>query len=184
MNDCNDYPVRAIPGEEIPRWGKTVLPEEGYLLMAAVQKDQQCGRNLPYLYHLPIGMITPGGNFQANVYSMNGNGARIAVPAGQVRAAYVYNNTPYDVRLASKDGQKAQFIIVGKDEGIDGNYLIQTSSLFTFKSTHGYIPGYTYYLGKDGTPTTDTSYTDGKRQKLFTVIDKLTIAIDIQEERA
>lgn len=185
MDSCNDYPVHAIPGEEIPRWEKTVLPAEGYLLMAAVQKDQQCGRNLPYLYHLPLGMITPGGTFQSNTYSLNGNGSTVVVPEGQIRAGYVYNNSPYDVRLATLDQNSAlmaQFIILSRDEDASGNYLVQSDSMYTFKSGHNYIPGYTYYLGQDGQPTTDSSFVNGRRQKLFSVIDRMTIVINIQEE--
>ena len=66
MSNCNDYPVNNIDAEDVPVWGKNVLPEEGYLLMAAKQVDQQCGRALPFLYHLPIHMVTPGGTFQGN----------------------------------------------------------------------------------------------------------------------
>lgn len=183
MSKCNDYPVRAIPGEEIPRWEKTVLPEEGYLLMAAVLKDQQCGRNLPFLYHLPISTLTPGSTFQGNTYSARANGSTIAVPADQVVPAFVYSSTPNDIRLAKKGESAAQFLVIAKDEGIDGNLIIQANGFYTFKSGHKYIPGFVYYLGTDGKPTTDSTFLDGKRQKLFTVIDSRTISINIQEER-
>lgn len=183
MNNCNDYPVRAIPGEEIPTWGKNTLPEEGYLLMAAVQKDQQCGRNLPYLYHLPINQLTPGATFQSNTYSARANGSTIAVPADQVVPAFVYSNTPNDIRVAKNGESFAQFMVLSKDETIDGNLIIQNGGFYTFPSGHKYIPGFVYYLGTDGKPTTNGAFVEGKRQKLFTVIDGRTISIDLQEEK-
>lgn len=182
MSKCNDYPINNIDAEDVPVWGKNVLPDEGYLLMAAKQIDQQCGRALPFLYHLPLNMVTPGGTFQTNTYSANGNGFTQEWATNQVRAGYTYNNTPNDMRLAGFDSHKAQYLILGKDDTIVGNYIIQGSGFYTFVGGHEYIPGYTYYLGLDGIPTTDSSYHDGARQKLFEVVDKSTILIDIDSE--
>lgn len=182
MSKCNDYPVNSIDAQDIPKWGMSKLPDEGYLLMAAVQKSQQCGRNLPFLYHLPIGMVTPGGTFQTNTYSANGNGFRGDWATNQVRAGFVYNNTPNDIRYASDD-HAAQFILLGKDEAVEGNYLIQGSGFYTFPSTHSYIPGMTYYLADNGEPSTSADFRDGQRQHLFDVIDSNTILINIYTER-
>lgn len=183
MSKCNDYPVNNIDAEDIPKWGLNTLPEEGYLLMAAVQRDQQCGRNLPFLYHLPIDRLTPGSTFQGNTYSADGNGYQEEWAANQVRAAYTYNNTPYDIRLADISGQVAQYILLKKDEGVVGNYIIQGSGFYSFPGGHNYVPGYAYYLGNDGLPTTDSSFVDGKRQHLFEVIDTSTILINIYTEQ-
>lgn len=183
MDRCDDYPVRNIDAEDIPTWEQTTLPVEGYLLMAAVQKDQQCGKNMPYLYHLPLGLVTPGSTFQANTYTANGNGFTEAWDSNQVRAGYTYNNTPNDIRLASKSGKKAQYIILKQDENDAVNYILQGSGFYTFPSTHAYFTGYSYYLGTNGMPTTDSSFTQGKRQHLFEVIDQRTILINIYEEQ-
>ena len=182
MFNCDDYPVNNIDAEDVPVWGKNVLPEEGYLLMAAKQADQQCGRALPFLYHLPIHMVTPGGTFQGNTYSANGNGFAIEWAANQIRAGYTYNNTPNDIRLADIAEKPAQYLILKKDDTISGNYILQGAGFYTFAGGHEYIPGYAYYLGANGQPTTDTSYTSGLRQHLFEVIDKSTILINIYTE--
>lgn len=183
MSKCNDYPVNSIDAEDIPVWGQTKLPDEGYLLMAAKLRDQQCGRTLPFLYHLPINKITPGSTFQPNTYSAAGNGFTEEWEPNQVRAGYVYNNTPNDIRLAAIGVMPAQFILLEKDDTVAGNYIIQGSGFYTFVGGHGYVPGYAYYLGSDGRPTTDSSYTDGKRQHLFEVIDTSTILINIYTEQ-
>lgn len=182
MSNCNDYPVNNIDAEDVPVWGKNVLPDEGYLLMAAKQVDQQCGRALPFLYHLPIHMVTPGGTFQGNTYSANGNGFTTEWAANQVRAGYTYNNTPNDIRLASAGEKNAQYLILKKDDTIDGNYVIQGAGFYTFTGGHEYIPGYAYYLGTDGVPTTSSAYVNGARQHLFEVIDHSTILINIYTE--
>lgn len=183
MSNCNDYPVNNIDAEDVPRWGQATLPEEGYLLMASVQKDQQCGRKLPFLYHLPINMITPGGTFQQNTYSLAGNGFTEEWAANQVRAGYTYNNTPNDIRLANPTDHLAQYVLLAKDEAIAGNYVVQGTGFYTFVGGHNYIPGYSYYLGADGTPTTETTFTDGHRQHLFDVVDNSTILINVYTER-
>lgn len=183
MSKCNDYPINSIDAQDVPTWGQTTLPEEGYLLMAAVQKDQQCGRNLPFLYHLPISKLTPGSTFQGNTYSAAGNGYQGDWAANQVRAGYTYNNTPNDIRLASIDGQKAQYIVLKKDDTVSGNYIIQGTGFYTFAGGHSYVPGYSYYLSTDGQPTTDTSFVGGVRQHLFEVIDPSTILINIYTEQ-
>lgn len=186
MTNCNDYPVNNIDAQDIPTWGKNVLPEQGFLLMAAVQKDQQCGRNLPFLYHLPLNMVTPGGTFQTNTYSANGNGFTGDWAANQIRAGYTYQNTPNDIRLASNsatDYVRAQYIILKKDDDIAGNYVIQGNGVYNFPAGHSYTPGYTYYLGTNGNPTTDNTFKRGVRQHLFEVIDRSTILINIYEEK-
>lgn len=182
MSKCDDYPVDNIDAENVPVWGKNVLPDEGYLLMAAKQIDQQCGRALPFLYHLPIHMVTPGGTFQTNTYSANGNGFAQEWEANQVRAGYTYNNTPNDIRLANAGETKAQYLILKKDDTVSGNYIIQGTGFYTFTGGHNYIPGYAYYLGNNGQPTTSSSYLGGFRQHLFEVIDSSTILINIYTE--
>lgn len=183
MSKCNDYPVNNIDAEDVPVWGMNKLPDDGYLLMAAKMVDQQCGRKLPFLYHLPIGMVTPGATFQTNTYSANGNGFTAEWAANQVRAGYTYNNSPNDMRFAAIGESSAQYIILQKDENVSGNYIIQGAGFYSFTGGHNYVPGYSYYLGADGVPTTDNSFVNGSRQHLFDAIDTTTILINIYEER-
>lgn len=183
MSKCDDYPVNNIDAENVPVWGLNTLPDDGYLLMAANQRDQHCGRILPFLYHLPIGMVTPGGTFQTNTYSAKGNGLTSEWAPNQIRAGFTYNNTPNDMRFATIGESNAQYIILSKDETVAGNYIIQGSGFYSFPGGHGYVPGYTYYLGENGEPTTDSSFVDGARQHLFDVVDSSTILINIYTER-
>lgn len=182
MSKCDDYPINNIDAEDVPTWGKSVLPDEGYLLMAAKEKDAHCGRVLPFLYHLPLGMITPGKTFQSNSYSINGVGFDEEWPTNQVRGAYTYAGERADVRFADITSNKAQYLLAKKDETQRGNYIALGGGFYTFPAGHQYIPGYSYYLGEDGLPTTDDSYVDGHRQHLFEAVDTMTILINIYTE--
>lgn len=180
--DCDNFPIRHIAGKDVPVYDLPQLAPKGYLLYAVEEQDQQCGQFRPFLYHLPTSRLTPGSNFQPNVYSVAANGATVTVPDQEVRAGYVFNNTPHDVRLATKDPNvynRAQFLILGRDVNFDGNYLVQGSAFYTFPNGHKYIVGYDYYLGPLGQPITGRSL--GTNQKLFTVIDKNTILVQLDE---
>lgn len=180
-----DYPLRTFAGMDVPVWGQTHLPDEGYLLMAAIRKDQTCGRDEPYLYHLPLRTLSPNGTF-SNDYSLEGRGAAIVVPRNEVLAGYTYQSAPNDIRLATLEDstyRRPQYLIIEADEAAAGSYIIQGTGVYTFPSSHKYLTGYTYFLGKDGKPTTDNSFINGKRVHLFEVIDIRTIIININEEQ-
>ena len=182
--DCDDYPIKSLDTADLPVWGDSVLPPNGYLLMSSVQKDTRCGDEVPYYFHLPIASLTPGSTVQGNTYKANGNGATIVVPEQQVKAGYTYNNAPNDIRYAENHEDefvKAQYIILAQSD--NGSYIIQGSGFYTFAGGHKYIVGYTYYLGENGDPTTDSTFYNGVRQKLFEVIDQRTILINIETER-
>ena len=181
---CDDYPIKSLDANDVPVWGDSVLPSNGYLWMTSVQRDSRCGDEIPYLYQLPISSLTPGSTIQGNTYKANGNGATIAVPEQQVKAGYTYNNAPNDIRFAENHEDefvRAQYIILSQAE--NGAYNIQGSGFYTFPGGHKYIIGYTYYLGENGDPTTDSSFFNGVRQKLFEVIDQRTILINIETEK-
>lgn len=178
MSECDNFPVRNIAGGDVPEWNQPQLAPNGYLLYAVVEQDQSCGQFRPFLYHLSTSRLTPGSTFQGNTYSLAGNGGTIQVPDQEVRAAYVFNNSPNDVRLATDDGStfdRAQFLVLGRDPNFDGNYLVQGTGTYTFPNGHSYIVGYDYYLGPLGQPVTTVN-----QQYMFTVVDKNTIIINIK----
>lgn len=104
-----------------------------------------------------------------------GNGAIITVPDGQVRAGYVYNNLPNDIRLAdTDDGTKPMFLILGKNAEDPEKYDIIVDGIYRFNSGHEYVVGYTYYLGLLGQPTTEDT-----GQPLFDVLDSNKIRVHL-----
>lgn len=172
LNNCNNFPIRHINSRDIPDWEEDLLPQSAKLLMFVTEQDQQCGKYLPFVYKLPMAFMTPGqGN--SNVTVLNGNGATITVPDGQVRAGFVYNNTPNDIRLAdSDDNTKPMFLILGRNASDNSKYDVVAEGIYKFDNNHQYVVGYTYYLGLLGQPTTEDT-----GQPLFDVLAKNIIRV-------
>lgn len=172
MNDCNDFPIRHIDSKDIPVFGEDVLPQSAELLMFVTEQDQQCGKYLPFIYRLPASFLNTSGQ-NSNITTLDSNGATFTVPERQVRAAFVYNNSPNDIRLADKeDGVKPEFLVLGKNATDPSKYDILTDGVYKFPAGHDYIVGYTYYLGLLGQPTTEQS-----EVPLFYVLDKNKIKV-------
>lgn len=172
---CNDFPIRHIDSKDIPTWGEENLPQSAKFLMFITEQDKQCGHYLPFIYKLPASYISPVGGGKSNMTTLNGNGASITIPEKQVRAAYVYNNTPNDIRLAdTDDGTKPMFLIIGKNTTNPDQYDVVVDGIYTFPGGHEYVVGYTYYLGLLGQPTTeDTGF------PLFDVLDRNKIRVHL-----
>lgn len=174
MKDCNRFPIRHINSKDIPVWGEETLPESAQLLMFVTEKDQQCGQYLPFIYKLPYRFLDTkiGGD---DTTTLDGNGANITVPDGQVRAGFVYNNSPNDIRLADIDDKtKPQFLILGHNATDPEKYDVVADGVYVFNNQHQYTVGYTYYLGYMGQPTTDNTGTP-----LFDVLSKSKIRVRI-----
>ena len=172
---CNSFPIRHIQSKDIPVWGEDLLPQSAQLLMFVTEKDQQCGQYMPFIYKLPAGFLSPASGQHSNMTTLDGNGASITVPEGQVRAGFVYNNTPNDIRLADTDDHtKPQFLILGKNTSDESKYDVVVDGIYKFPNGHEYVPGYTYYLGLLGQPTTENT-----GQPLFDVLDKYKISVHL-----
>lgn len=175
FDNCNNFPIRHINSKDIPVWGEDLLPQSATLLMLVTEQDQECGKYLPFAYKLPASFITPSAGSKSNMTTLAGNGATIIVPEGQVRAGFVYNNTPNDIRLADSDDQtKPQFLILGKNAADESMYDVVVDGIYKFDGGHEYVVGYTYYLGLLGQPTTENT-----GQPLFDVLDKNKIRVHL-----
>lgn len=175
FDNCNNFPIRHINSKDIPVWGEDLLPQSATLLMLVTEQDQECGKYLPFAYKLPASFITPSAGNKSNMTTLAGNGATIIVPEGQVRAGFVYNNTPNDIRLADSDDQtKPQFLILGKNAADESMYDVVVDGIYKFDGGHEYVVGYTYYLGLLGQPTTEDT-----GQPLFDVLDKTKIRVHL-----
>lgn len=173
--DCERYPIRHIDSKDIPVWNEDTLPGSAQLLMFVTEQDKQCGQFMPFVYRLPAGFLSPSSGANTNMASLPGNGAEITVPDKQVRAGYVFNNTPNDIRLADvEDETVPQFLILGKNPVDDSMYDIVVDGIYKFPGVHEYVVGYTYYLGLLGQPTTEDT-----GQPLFDVLDKYRIKVHL-----
>ena len=174
-DNCNNFPIRHIDSRDIPVWGEDTLPESAQFLMFVTEKDKQCGQMMPFVYRLPAGFLSPSSGSNSNLATLKGNGATITVPDKQVRAGFVYNNTPNDIRLADIDDETVpQFLILGRNVSDNTMYDVVVEGIYKFSGTHDYVVGYTYYLGLLGQPTTENT-----GQPLFDVLDKYRIKVHL-----
>lgn len=173
--DCEDFPIRHIDSKDIPTWSEELLPSSAELLMFVTEQDKQCGRFMPFIYKLPTSFLSPASGTRSNMTTLNGNGATIIVPDRQVRAGFVYNNTPNDIRLAdTDDGTKPMFLIIGQNTSDSSKYDVVVDGIYNFPNGHEYVVGYTYYLGLLGQPTTEDTGVP-----LFDVLDKYKIRVHL-----
>lgn len=170
---CNNFPIRHINSKDIPVWGEELLPSSASVLMFVTEQDKQCGKYLPFAYKLPATFLSPATGNMSNMTTLAGNGATIIVPDGQVRAGFVYNNTPNDIRLADiEDGTKPMFLILGQNASDTSKYDVIVDGILKFDGGHQYVVGYTYYLGLLGQPTTEDTGVP-----LFDVLDSSKIRV-------
>ena len=175
FDSCNDFPIRHINSKDIQVWGEETLPNDSSLLMFVTEKSQQCGQYLPFIYKLPASFLSPSSGNSSNMTTLDGNGATITVPDRQVRAGFIYNNSPNDIRLADiEDGNKAMFLILGQNASDNTKYDIVVDGIYKFNAGHDYVVGYTYYLGLLGQPTTEDT-----GQPLFDVLDHNKIRVHL-----
>lgn len=172
---CNNFPIRHINSKDIPVWGEDLLPQSAQLLMLVTEQGQQCGKYLPFAYRLPASFVSPSAASASNTTTIAGNGAQIVVADGQLRAGYVYNNSPNDIRLADiDDGTKPMFLIIGANKTDNTRYDIVVDGIYKFEGGHEYVIGYTYYLGLLGQPTTEDTGVP-----LFDVLDRNKIRVHL-----
>lgn len=174
-DNCNSFPIRHLNSKDIPVWGEETLPNDSSLLMFVTEKSQTCGKYLPFAYKLPASFLSPSSGNSSNMTTLDGNGAAITVPDRQVRAGFIYNNSPFDIRLADiEDGNKAMFLILGQNASDNTKYDIVVDGIYKFNAGHDYVIGYTYYLGLLGQPTTEDT-----GQPLFDVLDRNKIRVHL-----
>lgn len=178
-NHNSDFVTENIDAEDVPIFNQATLPDQAYLPFVVAEDDPTCGGDFLALYHLPLRRLLAGGNLQANTHSVAGNGYTGNIPVDQVVPAFVTPSGSNPVTPASAESNTtlADFLVLAKDENVAGNYIVQNSGFYTFPEGHGYAVGLQYYLSNT---TGQVSTTPGtSSQKLFRVIDAITISINI-----
>lgn len=174
---CN---TEQIGSDEFPIYNKPTLPEDGQLILLSPEKDYDCGGDFTAAFRLPLSRLTPGSSFQSNTYSLSAPTSGITVSENQVVPAYVETFSPHQLKRAQANSSTtlAKFLIVGKDQNIDGSYIIQNSGYYSFPTVHGLSIGQTYYLSETD-PGGITTQAPTLAQPLFYVVDAQTIQLGI-----
>ena len=141
--------------------------------------DLICGSNKEYRsWRIPASYFLPGGTFNKTQYEVAKGTSAITLPTRQVVPAYIPNaDSSWTAAVASDMTTLAQALVV-KDE--NDVFTLMNGSFFTFARPHMYEVGKTYYLSQENDgEVVSVRPTAGLIQPLFTVVDQLTIAINI-----
>lgn len=175
--------TEQIPSDGLPIWDKPLLPENSTIIVLVDEENYDFGGTVQNAYRLELDRIASNNALQGSTSVLYSAGADISIPTGTVVPAYVESFDPHLTKRAqaSSNTTKAQFLIIGRTQNVDDSYDIQSSGFHKFTEDHTYEVGQVYYLSDSapGGVTTDAP-TGALVQKLFTVIDKKTIQINIE----
>lgn len=135
------------------------------------------GSNKEYKsWRIPASYFLPGGTFNNVQHKVPG---QVKIENRQVTPVYLVGNsvTPINPALA-KVGETATDIAVLSE---DGEVTLMKNGYFTFARPHMYEVGKTYYLSQtDEGEVISVRPAAGIIQPLFSVVDQLTISINVQ----
>lgn len=180
MSHPSNEPEQVNSGE-LPEWNKNYLPEKAEIIMLVEEENYDYGGEISAAYRLPVDRIVANNTKQGNVFTLTDLEAEIMVPEGTVVPAYVESFEPFHLMRAqaSSTTTKARFLIISKNQNIDGGYVVQSSGYYTFNEPHNYSVGQLYYLSSSVTGGVTNVPPSGIVQPLFSVIDNKTIQIMI-----
>lgn len=168
-----------VSSDDLPLWSQSSLPETGEVVMIVEEQNFDAGGLISAAYRLPVERLVPNNQRQGNVYSLAAVDSGITVPVGTVVPGYVEPFEPYEVKRANATDEtsKAQFLIIGQDQNIDDNLVIQSGGFYTFDEPHDYLIGQTYYLSDTANGGVTNTPPPGYVQPLFVAVDNKTLRI-------
>lgn len=177
MND----EIEQVNSQDLPIWDKNYLPESAEIIMLVEEQNFDYGGNISAAYRLQMDRIVANNTRQGNVFTITDLEAGITIPEGTVVPAYVESFEPYHLKRsqASSITTKARFMIISRNQNVDGGYVVQSSGYYSFNEPHAYSVGQTYYLSDSASGGVTTVPPSGIVQPLFYVVDALTIQITI-----
>lgn len=153
----------------LPLYKDAVLPDDLDLIGGSNEQYQS--------WRIPVKMILPGGTLNPSTYIIPLNSTEVEVPKSQVVPIYIPSSLDAAEPAIAAVGQTAIALAIAKD---DTNLTIQNSGLLKFSRPHMYEVGKTYYLSQENAgEVVSVRPSAGIIQPLFSVIDQLTIAINI-----
>lgn len=153
----------------LPLYNEAVLPDDLDLIGGSNEQYKS--------WRIPVKMILPGGTLNPSTYTIPLNATDIEIPRSQVVPIYIPNSLSAAEAAIAKVGSTAFALAVAKDEH---GLTIQSNGFLKFARPHMYEVGKTYYLSQDvAGEVVSVRPSAGIIQPLFTVVDQLTIAINI-----
>ena len=114
-----------------------------------------------------------GGTLNTMKYNVNGD---TAIEANQVKPVRFSSSSASIIDAKASQGETAQAVAV---HSADGATTLMVSGFYTFDRPHMYEVGKTYYTSSTNAGEVVSVAPGAFSQALFTVIDQLTIAINV-----
>lgn len=136
------------------------------------------GSNKEYKsWRIPASYFLPGGTLNHATYKVATDTSSIIMGDRQVTPVRPSNSLSPWVMAIAQDGETATDLAVAAE---DGSLTIMKNGYYTFARPHTYEIGKTYYLSQDDEgEVISTRPSAGIVQPLFSVVDQLTISINV-----
>ena len=173
FSETRQVQTKVTQWTALPLYAAADLPAD----MDVIAGSNDLGR----AYRLPIERILAGGDLNKIQYTLNKRTADIEVPRTQVIPVFVPGpDLPVEKAIAIDEESKAKYLVVSADPNNADNLIIQNTGFLVFPRTHAYQVGKTYYLHQSNPgEVTSVKPASGIVQPLFSVVDELTISINI-----
>lgn len=173
-NDCGsvDTTTKVVSVSKLPLYQDASLLEDLDIIVTSTEEGKS--------WRFPLNRVLAGGDIDKLRYSLDKKTSDISVPTGQVIPVYIPGvNIPVE-RAQAVEGKQAQFLAIANDPNDAEALVIQNSGFVTFPRLHSYQVGKTYYLSQNNPgEVISEKPSSGVVQPLFTVVDELTISINL-----
>lgn len=166
--------IQTAETTEVRSWTSLPLIDTAYI---PDDLDLIGGSNKEYkAWRIPANYFLPGGALNNTQYKVP---ASVKIENRQVTPVYLVGNSVSPVVPAkAKVGETATDIAVTSE---DGTTVLMKNGYFTFDRPHMYEVGKVYYLSQDKEgEVVSVRPSAGIIQPLFSVVDQLTISINVQ----
>lgn len=164
--------TEVAPWTGLPLFGGPELPEDLEFIGGSSEEGK--------VWRVPVQRILPGGDLNPLRYVISKKTADITFVRGQILPIFVPNaEEPVELAKATS-GYTAQALAIAEDPNDTEKIVLQQTGFITFPRTHAYTVGKTYYLSQTvAGEVVSVKPTTGIVQPLFTVIDAVTLAINV-----
>ena len=173
-DDCGtiDTTTKVMPVGKMPLYQSSSLIDDLDIIVTSTEEGKS--------WRFPLARILAGGDIDKLRYSLDKKTSDIDVPTNQVIPVYIPGVTLPVEKAQAVDGKQAQFLAIANDPNNKEAIVIQNSGFVTFPRLHSYQVGKTYYLSQTNPgEVISKKPTSGIVQPLFTVVDELTISINL-----
>ena len=169
----SDVPTKVTKWTALPLYTSAALPDDIDVIAGSNEEGKA--------WRLPLSRILAGGDLNRLQYSIKKKTSTVEIPRGQVVPVYIPGpDLPLEAAVASDMATRAHFLAVAVDPNDPEGLIMQGSGFITFPRVHSYQVGKTYFTHQSNHgEVTSVRPVAGIVQPLFTVVDELTIFINI-----